>query len=153
MKVKVKSLSHVWLSVTPWTVAHQSLLSMEISRQEYCSGWPFWPFPSPRDLPDPGIKPWSPAWQADFLLSESPGTIIILQTKYKEKLSYLLKVTNLVRKRGRIWKKDNLFPKPYVHQMVLRSLPRRLLISLFWLKFLTQKIEWTNSLRPHFKCP
>ena len=125
----------------PTDCGPQSRLPMEISRQEYCSGQPFWPFPSPGHLPNPGIKPWSPAWQADFLLSEPPGTISILQTKYKEKLSYLLKVTNLVRKRGRIWKKDNLFPKPYVHQMVLHSLPRRLLISLSWLKFLTKKTE------------
>ena len=46
-------LSHIQLFVTPWTVAHQALLSMEFSRQEYWSGLPF---SSPRDLPDPGIK-------------------------------------------------------------------------------------------------
>ena len=57
-KVKVKSLSHVQLFVTPWTVAHQAPLSMGFSRQEYWSGLPF---PSPRDLPDPGIEPRSPA--------------------------------------------------------------------------------------------
>ena len=44
---------------------------MEFSRQQYCSGLPF---PSPGDLPDPGIKPRSPALQADALLSELPGT-------------------------------------------------------------------------------
>ena len=43
---------------------------MEFSRQEYWSGLPF---PSPGDLPDPGIKPRSPALQADALLSEPPG--------------------------------------------------------------------------------
>ena len=47
-------LSLVRLFVTPWTVAHQALLSMEFSRQEYWSGLPC---PSPGDLPDPGIKP------------------------------------------------------------------------------------------------
>ena len=47
----------VLLFVTPWTVAHQSLLSIGFSRQEYWSGLPF---PSPGDLPDPGIKPTSP---------------------------------------------------------------------------------------------
>ena len=47
-------LSGVWLFATPWTVAHQIPLSMEFSRQEYWSGLPF---PSPRDLPDPGIQP------------------------------------------------------------------------------------------------
>ena len=46
-------LSHVWFFVTPWTVAHQASLSMEYSRQEYWSGLPF---PSPGDLPHPGIK-------------------------------------------------------------------------------------------------
>ena len=58
MKVKVKSLSRVRLFATPWTVAYQALLSMGFSRQEYWSGLPF---PSPGDLPDPGIKPGSPA--------------------------------------------------------------------------------------------
>ena len=59
---KVKSLSHVWLFAAPWTVAHQAPPSMEFSRQEYCSGLPF---PSPGDLPDPGIEPGLPAMQAD----------------------------------------------------------------------------------------
>ena len=49
---------------------HQTFLSMGFSRQEYWSGLPF---PSPGDLPDPGIKPGSPALQADYLPSEPPG--------------------------------------------------------------------------------
>ena len=67
---KVKSLSRVQLFVTPWTVARQAPLSMGLSRQEYWSGLPF---PSPGDLPEPGIKPWSPALQAVSLLMEPPG--------------------------------------------------------------------------------
>ena len=59
LKVKVKSLSRVRLVVTPWTVAHQAPPSMGFSRQEYWSGFPF---PSPGDLPDLGIEPWSPAF-------------------------------------------------------------------------------------------
>ena len=51
----------------PWTVAHQAPLSMGFSRREY---WSDLPFPSPGDLPDPGIKPRSPALQADSLLTE-----------------------------------------------------------------------------------
>ena len=51
----------------PWTVACQAPLPMAFSRQEYWSGLPF---PSPEDLPDPGIKPGSPAFQADSLPSE-----------------------------------------------------------------------------------
>ena len=69
-KVKVKSLSHVRLSVALWTVAHQTPLSMGFSRQEYWSGMPF---PSPGDLPDPEIKPESPAWQVDSLPAELSG--------------------------------------------------------------------------------
>ena len=68
--MKVKLLSHVRLFATPRTVAHQAPQSMEFSRQDYWSGLPF---PSPGDLPNPGIKPGSPTWQADALPSEPPG--------------------------------------------------------------------------------
>ena len=67
MKVKVKSLSRVRLFVTPWAVAYQAPPSMGFSRQECWSGLPF---PSPGDLPDPGIEPGSPTLQADALSSE-----------------------------------------------------------------------------------
>ena len=68
--VKVKSLSRVQLFATLWTVVYQAPLSMGFSRQEYWSGLPF---PSPADLPDPGIEPRSPELQADALTSEPPG--------------------------------------------------------------------------------
>ena len=70
MKVKGKSLSHVRLFATLWTVAHQAPPSMGFSRQEYWNGLPF---PSPGDLPDPGIEPRSPALESDALTSEPPG--------------------------------------------------------------------------------
>ena len=54
---------------TPWSLPGSSV-PMEFSRQEYWSGLPF---PSPGDLPDPGIEPRSPALQAHSLLSEPPG--------------------------------------------------------------------------------
>ena len=57
VKVKVKLLSRVWLFATPWTIAYQAPPSMGFSRQEYWSGLPF---PSPEDLPNPGIEPRSP---------------------------------------------------------------------------------------------
>ena len=72
VKVKVKSLSHVRLFATLWTVAHQAPPSIGFSRQEH---WNELPFPSPRDLPDPGIEPRSPALQADALPSEPPGKL------------------------------------------------------------------------------
>ena len=61
--------SHVWLCGTPWTVSHQVPLSMEFSRQEYWSGWPF---PSLGGLPDPAIEPRSSTLQADSLPAEPP---------------------------------------------------------------------------------
>ena len=60
-----KLLGRVWLFVTPWTIQ-----SMEFSRTEYWSGYPF---PSPRDLPNPGIEPRSPALQVDSLPDEPQG--------------------------------------------------------------------------------
>ena len=62
--VVVQLLSCLWLFVTPWTAACQAPLSMGFPRQEYWSGLPI---PSPADLPDPGIKAGSPAWQTDSL--------------------------------------------------------------------------------------
>ena len=64
---KVKSLSHVRFFATPWTVAYQAPLSMGFSRQEHWNGLPF---PSPGDLPNPGIEPGSPALPTDALLFE-----------------------------------------------------------------------------------
>ena len=74
LKVKVKLLSHVRLFAAPWTVAYQAPLSMGFSRQEYWSGFPF---PSPGDLPNPGIEPGSPALQADSLPSQPTGKSFI----------------------------------------------------------------------------
>ena len=71
---KLKSLIHFLLFATPWTIQ-----SLEFSRPEYWSGWPF---PSPGDLPNPGIgsptrrpgsQPGSPALQVDSFLAELPG--------------------------------------------------------------------------------
>ena len=68
-KVKV-SCTVLSGSAIPWTAACPAPLSMEFSRQEYWSGLPF---PSPEDLPNPGIKPKSPTLQADSLPPEPQG--------------------------------------------------------------------------------
>ena len=65
-----QSLCRVQLSATPWTVAHQAPLSMGFSRQDCWSGLPF---PSPGNLPDPGIEPTSPALAGGFLTTVPPG--------------------------------------------------------------------------------
>ena len=54
----------------PWTVAHETPLSTEFSRQQYWSGLPF---PSPGGITDPGDEPESPASHAACLPSEPPG--------------------------------------------------------------------------------
>ena len=64
-------LRHAQLFVTLWTVACQASLLMEFSRQKYCSGLPF---PSPGDLPYPGIKPASPVLADGFSTWGIPGT-------------------------------------------------------------------------------
>ena len=68
--MEVKSLSRVQLFATLWTVTHQAPPFMGFSRQEY---WSVLPFPSPGDIPDPGMEPRSPALQADTLTSELSG--------------------------------------------------------------------------------
>ena len=70
--VESESVSSIQLFVTLWTVAHQALLSVRFSRQEYWSGLPLL---SPGNLPDPQNKPGSPALQADSLLSKPLGKL------------------------------------------------------------------------------
>ena len=87
VSVAAKQLKRVWLRTlsiafgglvakscptlaTPWTVACQVPLSMGFSRQDY---WSWLPFPSPGDLPNPGIESWSPALQAKSLPTELQG--------------------------------------------------------------------------------
>ena len=70
-------LSHVWFSVTQWTVACQAPLSMGFSRQSYWCGLPF---PLPGDLPDPGTEPTSPvspALAGGFFTTEPPEKLLV----------------------------------------------------------------------------
>ena len=83
--VCVKSLSHVQLFATPWTVGHQVPLSMGFPKQEYWSGLPF---PSPGDLPDPGIEPQSSILQPDSLPFWASRADIIMVSQHKIKLNY-----------------------------------------------------------------
>ena len=98
VKVKVKSLSRVWLFATPWTVSYQAPPSMGFSRQECWSGLPF---PSPGDLPDPGIEPRSPTLQADALPSDPPGKPLdssdncIWKSKWRQNAEMTSKMQNV----------------------------------------------------------
>ena len=87
---KWKSFRCVWLSVTPRTIQ-----SMEFSRQEY---WSEKTFPSPRDLPNPGVEPGSPALQADSLpteLSEKKRRSIMEKKLYTSLLRLLNKIPRI----------------------------------------------------------
>ena len=68
---------------TPWTVAHQTPLSIGFPRQEY---WSRLPFPITEYLPDPGIEPKSPAWQAESWTTEPPGKPIQREKRETEML-------------------------------------------------------------------
>ena len=69
--------SAVGFFATLWTVAHQAPVSLGFSRQEYWSGLSL---PSPGDLPDPGIKPVSPALAGRLCTTEPPGKPVYSQT-------------------------------------------------------------------------
>ena len=88
-----KWFGRTWFFVTPWTVAHQAPLSMKFSRQEY---WSRLPFPSPGDLPDPGITPGSPVLQANSLPSLSPG-------KPHNRVTYPLQLNKSIKWWAWIW--------------------------------------------------
>ena len=69
--------------VTPWTIANQASLSMGFLRQEYYSGLSF---PSPGDLPDPGMEPASPALAGEFFITEPAGKSLCLHWVVEVKL-------------------------------------------------------------------
>ena len=86
-------LSCVRLLEIQWTVAHQALLSMGFSRQEY---WNELPVSPPGDLSDPGIKPMSPALQVDSLLLSHQGSPICCIDMYKYILMYPRAILQLI---------------------------------------------------------
>ena len=79
----------VRLFTIPWTIAHQAPLSVEFSRQGY---WSELPFPSPGDLPDPGIEPRSPILEAGSLPSEPPGKLFHTQAKESQWTAKIFKI-------------------------------------------------------------
>ena len=117
--------THVWLFVTPWTVACQAPLCMGFSSQEYWSGFPFL---SPGDLPDPVIEPGSPALQADSLLFEPLGKPHRVSNK-----SLLLESD---RPRGTVTSHLTLF--------LALELPRSNSSSVKW-EYCTDVLDWFVS--------
>ena len=97
----------VQLFATPWTVARQAPLSMEFPRQEYWSGLPF---PSPGDLPDPGIEPASPALAGRFYTTKPPGKphnilYLLFQKKKKMDIIFICVYTHIQHMHTHSWEK------------------------------------------------
>ena len=90
-------------------------------RQEYWSGWPF---PSPGDLPDPGIKPGFPALQEESLPSEPPGKPTAKEIKVKTSKWDLIKLESFCTAKGTTDRKDNLLNgrKKYANDMIDKGL-------------------------------
>ena len=116
-KWKCQSLIGVWLFAILWTIACQGPLSMGFAKQEY---WSRLPCPSPGDLPSPGIKPGSPAMQADPLPSEPPGKPILWDNHFcrwhcadkenealKVESSCLIKIYRTSDRAGILWPSDH----------------------------------------------
>ena len=90
-------------SATPWILACQAPLSMAFSRQEYWNGLPF---PSPGDLPDPGIKPAFPgslALAGGFFTTEPPDNSYHLLSSMPDALPKSLHVISIVTQQGRCY--------------------------------------------------
>ena len=76
--LKAKSLNCVQFFATPWTVAHQAPLSLGFSRQEY---WSWLSFPSPGDLPNPGIERTSPELAGRFFTTDPNYMFLVVKRK------------------------------------------------------------------------
>ena len=109
----MKLLSRVRLFATEWSVAYQAPQSMGFSRQEYWSGLPF---PSPGDLPDPGMEPRSPLLKADSLLTELPGNRGYLLQTWK-----LICLFNSSGSKDHLWTRKCLFSN-FLSHMTLHKL-------------------------------
>ena len=110
--VCVQSLQSRLLSVIPWTIAHQSPLSLGIYRREYCCGLPF---STPGDLPNPGIKLASPALMADSLLCEPSGKHRHI---HRNKTSITINLVPIIKKEKAISKNS------YPAKLLLLCIPR-----------------------------
>ena len=138
-------LSHVRLFATPWTVAFQAPPSMGFSRQEYWSGLPF---PSPGDLPNPGIEPGSPTLQADTLPSEPPGKLMLRESSHKKTntawihLHEISKIIKFIETESRMWGEEK---NEKIYLMHIAFQIYKMKISADWLHY-RENILNTNKM-------
>ena len=141
--MKVKSLSRVQLFATPWTVAYQAPPCMGFSRQEYWSGLPF---PSPGDLPDPGIEPGSHSFQADAWTSEPPWHLKTTEPGTGCALSYWIRLLLLLESLTKL-------SRMYMHVTWVWASSRRLwrtgkpgLLQSMGSQSRSQLSDWTKTI-------
>ena len=134
-----ESVSHLLglTLVTPWTIAHQAPLSVKFSRQEY---WRL-PFPSPGYLPDPGIKPGSPALQADSSPSEPPSKINC-HTVFQGSCTHL--------HSHQQWIRAPVAPHPPQHLVLREFCILVILIGVCWVSLFFQFLPLSTSPPPPF---
>ena len=144
------SQSHSCVFTTPWTVACQAPLSMEFSRQEYCSGLPF---PSPGDLLDPGITPMTllfPALAGRFFTTVPLGNPTVLSKFLKQNLNTLctfkLRLTGFSTYTG----PDSHHPSHQVHSLArwrrLSDFKSKLYIQ--WHPHISTYCWWRHTQKP-----
>ena len=143
-------------SVTTWSVAYQAFLSMGFPRQEYrCE----LPFPTPGDLPKPGIKPGSPAWQADSLVSEPLGKALqVLKQNLSHVIPLLYFLVKLRASKNKYFvKRQNgfwLFTEAFLMKWLLKFLKQELFQKRFinnvWMMIILSPISFSHSLMPKF---
>ena len=112
------------LFATPWTVAYQALPPMGFSRQEYWSGLPF---PSPGDLPNPGIESRFPTLQIDPLPSESPGRATMMDyclVIKRSKLVYMCNNTDKLQKDF-CWLKETSLKTSHICSIYMKLSKKR----------------------------
>ena len=109
--------------MTPWTVARQASLSKGFSRSEYWSGLPF---PSPGDLPNPGIDPRSPTLKADSLPSKPSGKPYILEeeTKNKQVNKQINNICDVIKKKINTGKLERMVKEDLFDEVTLSSTGR-----------------------------
>ena len=127
-------LSYVRLFATPWAVAHKAPLFMECSRHE---SWSEVPFPSPGDLPDPGIEPTFPALTGGFFTTELPERVQSVMQKNTD-IDISLFSLQSVSLFGSVLApfSPHIFPRPFFFYSSAHSmgpeLGKLLFLGLFW---------------------
>ena len=136
LRFNIVVLSRVQHFETPWTIAGQDPLSVELSRQEYWSGLPF---PPPGDLSDPGIEPASlvsPTLAGRFLTTEPPGKAVFKQKPWSSTPSQICLSMLLMPKNDQDGNQRAVFGTSHIHTLVSKPSQSHTFYLLNFLKLI-----------------